>query len=81
MKITVVGLGYVGTVAAAGLCEAGHEVVGIDVDRRRVEALAAGRVPMFEPGLEAKRVARSARRQAAVPPPRRLRRDAGATPR
>ena len=53
MKITVIGLGYVGTVAAAGLCEAGHEVVGIDVDRRRVDALAAGRVPMFEPGLGA----------------------------
>ena len=54
------GLGYVGTVAAAGLSDAGHEVVGIDVDRRRVDALAAGRVPMFEPGLEAK-VSRSLR--------------------
>ena len=53
MKITVIGLGYVGTVAAAGLCQAGHEVVGIDVDRRRVEALSEGRVPMFEPDLEA----------------------------
>ena len=37
MKISVVGLGYVGTVAAAGLSNAGHQVVGIDIDRRRVD--------------------------------------------
>ena len=54
MKITVVGLGYVGTVAAAGLSEAGHHVVGIDIDPHRVETLAAGRVPIYEPGLQPK---------------------------
>ena len=54
MRITVVGLGYVGTVAAAGLAESGHEVLGIDIDRQRVDMLGAGRVPMYEPGLECK---------------------------
>ena len=54
MKITVVGLGYVGTVAAAGLAGAGHDVLGIDIDQRRVDMLSAGCVPMYEPGLESK---------------------------
>ena len=54
MKITVVGLGYVGTVAAAGLATAGHEVLGVDIDQRRIDALNTGRVPMYEPGLESR---------------------------
>ncbi len=54
LKITVIGLGYVGTVAAAGLSNAGHQVVGIDIDRRRIDALSSGRVPIYEPGLEPK---------------------------
>ena len=54
MKITVVGLGYVGTVAAAGLAGAGHDVLGIDIDRGRIDMLSAGCVPMYEPGLESK---------------------------
>ena len=41
MKITVVDLGYVGT--AAGLSEAGHQIVGIDIDHHRAEELAARR--------------------------------------
>ena len=52
MKITVVGLGYVGTVAAAGLATLGHEVIGIDIDRARVDLLGAGKAPIYEPGLE-----------------------------
>ena len=51
MKITVVGLGYVGTVAAAGLALAGHEVLAVDIDRERVGLLQEGRVPFYEPGL------------------------------
>ena len=39
LKITVVGLGYVGTVAAAGLAGAGHDVLGVDIDRRRIDPL------------------------------------------
>ena len=52
MKITVVGLGYVGVVAAAELAMAGHDVLGVDIDQARVDALSAGRVPLYEPGLE-----------------------------
>ena len=52
MKIMVIGLGYVGTVAAAGLASAGHDVLGIDVDRPRIDQLRRGRVPIYEPGLE-----------------------------
>ena len=51
MKISVVGLGYVGSVAAAGLAAAGHDVLGIDVDRQRVESYQRGDVPFYEPGL------------------------------
>ena len=52
MKITVIGLGYVGSVAASGLAAAGHEVLGIDVDRQRLKSLRAGQAPIYEPGLE-----------------------------
>ena len=54
MKISVIGLGYVGAVAAAGLAGAGHDVLGVDIDRARVESLSCGKVPMYEPGLEAR---------------------------
>ncbi|HEY5815545.1 MAG TPA: nucleotide sugar dehydrogenase [Solirubrobacterales bacterium] len=43
MKIGIVGLGYVGLPLAIGFAEAGHEVVGLDVDARKVEALGEGR--------------------------------------
>ena len=52
MKITVIGLGYVGAVAAAGLADAGHDVVGVDIDCHRVQTLSSGSVPIYEPGLE-----------------------------
>lgn len=51
MKVSVIGLGYVGSVAAAGLASAGHEVLGIDVDLERVRAYRSGTVPIYEPGL------------------------------
>lgn len=51
MDITVVGMGYVGIVAAASLASAGHRVQGVDVDEGRVEALRAGDLPIHEPGL------------------------------
>ncbi|MFB2599447.1 UDP-glucose/GDP-mannose dehydrogenase family protein [Herbiconiux sp. P17] len=51
MKLSVIGCGYLGAVHAASMAELGHEVVGIDVDQRKIEALAAGRAPFFEPGL------------------------------
>ncbi|MCS6900083.1 MAG: UDP-glucose/GDP-mannose dehydrogenase family protein [Myxococcales bacterium] len=51
MKITVLGSGYVGLVAAAGFADAGHQVQCIDIDVARVEKLRRGEVPFFEPGL------------------------------
>jgi len=42
MKIGIVGLGYVGLPLAVAFAEAGHEVVGLDTDARKVEALGAG---------------------------------------
>ncbi|HVC06227.1 MAG TPA: nucleotide sugar dehydrogenase [Solirubrobacterales bacterium] len=42
MKIGIVGLGYVGLPLAVAFADAGHEVTGVDVDRRRIEALAEG---------------------------------------
>ena len=61
MKITVVGLGHVGIVAAAGLAIAGHDVLGVDVDSERAALLQDGRLPFYEPGLpeRLKRVYRS----------------------
>ena len=51
MRISVIGCGYLGAVHAAAMASLGHEVVGIDVDESKVEALRAGRAPFFEPGL------------------------------
>jgi UDP-N-acetyl-D-mannosaminuronic acid dehydrogenase len=51
VKITVAGLGYIGLPTAAILAESGHEVVGYDVDRERVAALAAGEIPCVESGV------------------------------
>jgi GDP-mannose 6-dehydrogenase len=51
MKVAVLGLGYVGTVTAAGLASRGHEVVGVDVDPFKVGCIAAGRSPVIEPGI------------------------------
>ncbi|QJU56097.1 UDP-glucose/GDP-mannose dehydrogenase family protein [Herbiconiux sp. KACC 21604] len=51
MKISVIGCGYLGAVHAAAMAELGHDVVGIDVDERKIDALASGQAPFFEPGL------------------------------
>jgi UDPglucose 6-dehydrogenase len=53
MRISVIGCGYLGAVHAACMAKLGHEVVGIDVDERKILALSAARAPFYEPGLEA----------------------------
>ncbi|MCU1560358.1 UDP-glucose/GDP-mannose dehydrogenase family protein [Mycetocola sp.] len=51
MRISVIGCGYLGAVHAASMASLGHDVVGIDVDAEKIEALAAGRPPFYEPDL------------------------------
>jgi len=53
MKITVFGTGYVGLVTGACLADAGHEVLCVDVDPAKVDALERGDIPIYEPGLAA----------------------------
>jgi GDP-mannose 6-dehydrogenase len=52
MNVAVIGLGYVGAVTSACLAEMGHAVVGVDVDRQKVDEIEAGRSPIVEPRLE-----------------------------
>ena len=52
MKVTVFGTGYVGLVQGAVLADVGHEVLCVDVDEAKVQALRAGRIPIYEPGLQ-----------------------------
>jgi UDPglucose 6-dehydrogenase len=51
MKISVIGCGYLGAVHAACMAQLGHDVVGVDVDRAKIEMLAGAKAPFFEPGL------------------------------
>ena len=51
MRLTVIGTGYLGAVHAACMAEIGHDVLGVDVDIAKIEALAAGRPPFHEAGL------------------------------
>ncbi|MEO0727338.1 MAG: hypothetical protein AAFZ63_22515, partial [Bacteroidota bacterium] len=52
MRISVFGLGYVGSVSAAGLADLGHQVIGVDLVEEKVKALRAGEAPVKEPGLD-----------------------------
>src|SRR5262245_39769082 len=52
MKVSVFGLGYVGSVSAAALASAGHRIIGVDVNPDKVRAIGEGRSPIVEPGLQ-----------------------------
>ncbi len=52
MDLSIVGSGYVGLVTGACFADVGHKVVCVDNDPKKVESLQAGKVPIYEPGLE-----------------------------
>jgi UDPglucose 6-dehydrogenase len=51
MRLSVMGCGYLGAVHAACMADFGHEVVGVDVDERKIADLTQAKAPFFEPGL------------------------------
>jgi UDPglucose 6-dehydrogenase len=53
MRITMIGSGYVGLVSGACLSNFGHDVICVDKAADKIAALEAGRMPIFEPGLDA----------------------------
>ena len=52
MRITMIGAGYVGLVSGVCFADFGHDVICVDKDESKVGALKAGKIPIFEPGLE-----------------------------
>ena len=53
MHIAMIGTGYVGLVSGTCFSEFGHDVVCVDQDAAKIDKLNDGRMPIFEPGLEA----------------------------
>jgi UDPglucose 6-dehydrogenase len=52
MTISVIGTGFVGVVSAAVYASLGNQVIGLDIDQKKVDSLKKGQVPFFEPDLE-----------------------------
>jgi len=52
MKVSIFGLGYVGSVTAACLASQGNKIIGVDVVDSKVDTINSGRWPIYEPGLD-----------------------------
>src|SRR5215469_4919604 len=52
MRVAMIGTGYVGLVSGACFADFGHEVICVDNDAAKIERLQAGKMPIYEPGLE-----------------------------
>ena len=52
MQIAVIGTGYVGLVTGAGLADFGNDVICVDIDQKKIDALRQGVIPIYEPGLD-----------------------------
>lgn len=51
MKMSVIGCGYLGAVHAACMAKLGHDVVGVDIDQKKIDDLSQGKAPFYEPGF------------------------------
>jgi UDPglucose 6-dehydrogenase len=52
LDIAVIGTGYVGLVTGAGLADFGNDVICVDIDDKKIQALKEGKIPIYEPGLD-----------------------------
>lgn len=52
LKVSIIGLGYLGATTAVAFAKLGHEVIGLDSDHQKLASLESGKVPFYEPGLE-----------------------------
>ncbi len=52
LKLTIIGLGYLGATTAVAFAKLGHQVIGIDPDASKIELFSQGKLPFYEPGLE-----------------------------
>lgn len=52
MRVAMIGTGYVGLVSGACFADFGHEVICVDKDARKIDALEKGEIPIYEPGLD-----------------------------